>query len=184
MPGSIVHAYSNKLNGMSHIGRYSGFIRNTQSVEIVPNSDGSIFNCSCGRVAERNGKCATCNFEMRKSLRSAERKASKKSVRIRPRSKKRAVEDAEYSRERTSWLPGKKCAVYPHLDATEIHHMKGRRGYANAEKRQLGITLLLDKDFWLPVSNKGHGKITHNSKWAFRMGYSLIRSNTGTNNLQ
>jgi hypothetical protein len=63
------------------------------------------------------------------------------------------------------------------MDATEVHHKKGRRGYANKEKRQLGIPLLLDKDHWLPVSSKGHTKITNESDWAFRMGFTEIRSN-------
>jgi hypothetical protein len=41
----------------------------------------------------------------------------------------------------------------------------------------MGIHLLLDKDFWLPVSNDGHTEITNKSEWAERMGFTIKRSN-------
>jgi hypothetical protein len=135
--------------------------------------------CSCGRPAGRTGRCATCDSNDRRIARRNEADNNKvpEHRSIRRRSKKLAALEAQYSIESKQWLSGKKCAVYPHLDATEVHHKKGRLGYANKEKRFLGIPLLLDKDHWLPVSHDGHERITNQSAWAFRMGFTELRSN-------
>jgi hypothetical protein len=91
----------------------------------------------------------------------------KKVARIAPRCEKRAAEEREYSRERKKFLEeNPRCAVYPYRQATEIHHKKGRIG-----------KLLLDKDFWLPVSREGHNAIENNPDWARQMGYTLNRFN-------
>jgi hypothetical protein len=82
----------------------------------------------------------------------------------------------EYSRKKQRWIKGKPCAVKPHLSATDIHHMKGRVGYADQWARENGITLLLDERFWLPVSRAGHNQIETNTEWARKMGYSMSRS--------
>lgn len=60
---------------------------------------------------------------------------------------------------------------------SEVHHKKGRRGYADEEKRQQGIPLLIDVDFFLAVSHKGHRWIeaTENREAAERLGYILTR---------
>jgi hypothetical protein len=135
--------------------------------------------CGCGRPSGRTGKCATCDSNDRRVARKISTNSNKtrKWKSLPKRTKKRMALDAEYSRERASWLPGKKCAVFPHLDATEVHHKKGRVGYADKEKRRLGIPLLLDKDYWLPTSHKGHEKITKESAWAELMGFTVKRSN-------
>lgn len=51
----------------------------------------------------------------------------------------------EYAKKRKAFLDGKRCAVFPHLEATEIHHVRGRLG-----------PLLLDERHWLAVSRAGH----------------------------
>ena len=82
-----------------------------------------------------------------------------------------------YSIERKKHLQeNPQCAVYPELASTEIHHMKGRRGFADEWARNAGVPLLLDKRFWLAVSNKAHKRITEDSKWALAKGYSVLRS--------
>lgn len=56
------------------------------------------------------------------------------------------------------------CRVFPHLVATQIHHMRGRgRGGVGP--------LLLDKRYWLPVSERGHDKIHRNPEWAIAKGF-------------
>lgn len=86
--------------------------------------------------------------------------------RIKPVSESRKWQNKEYSRERKAFLAEyPRCAVYPGMKATQIHHMKGREG-----------KLLLDKRYWLPVSHKAHRKITDDSKWAISKGYSLKRN--------
>jgi hypothetical protein len=57
------------------------------------------------------------------------------------------------------------CIVCNTKDATDIHHMKGREN-----------DLLLDINYWLPVCRLCHRKITDDSLWAIRMGYSYKRN--------
>jgi uncharacterized Zn finger protein (UPF0148 family) len=57
------------------------------------------------------------------------------------------------------------CIVCNTKDATDIHHMKGREN-----------ELLLDINYWLPVCRECHRKITDDSAWAIRMGYSYKRN--------
>ncbi len=63
-------------------------------------------------------------------------------------------------------------------DATDVHHKMGKNGYANEEKRSLGIKLLWDKDFFLAVCREHHGIIERKPGWAVRMGYSISRQQT------
>ena len=57
------------------------------------------------------------------------------------------------------------CIVSVRNDATDIHHMKGREN-----------DLLLDINYWLPVCRSCHRKITDDSAWAIRNGYSYKRN--------
>lgn len=61
---------------------------------------------------------------------------------------------------------------------SDIHHKKGRRGYDSEEKRLKGISLLIDVDFFLACSRKGHIWIeaTENRDWAEKLGYILPRA--------
>jgi hypothetical protein len=57
-----------------------------------------------------------------------------------------------YSAKAASWLRlNPRCAVFPLLKSTEVHHVLGRLG-----------TLLIDERFWLPVSRRGHAFIHEN----------------------
>ena len=60
---------------------------------------------------------------------------------------------------------------------SDIHHMKGRIGYASQEKREKGISLLIDVDFFLAVSREGHIWIDANTELALLRGFSLLRLN-------
>jgi hypothetical protein len=131
----------------------------------------------CGNPVENRdtGLCASCGAAIRKGLKQAAKE--KKHTPIKKVSEKRKKENGKYLAEAILFLKGKNCAVYPHLKATEVHHKKGRNGYADQWAKDHGITLLMDKRLWLPVSSEGHRYITENSKWAIEMGFSVERNN-------
>lgn len=152
--------------------------------------------CSCGNIAENEdtGLCATCGHALRK----AERQEAKQSIKnqknfeklsqarkdgrqspINRVSGKMAKYLSEYSRRKQIWIKGRKCAVFPTQVAVDIHHKKGRQGYADQWARDHDVPLLLDERFWLPVSRMGHNKIELNPEWAKKEGFSLPR--TGIN---
>lgn len=68
-----------------------------------------------------------------------------------------------YSKLRKDFLKGKKCAVYPWLDATEVHHKIGRGIFLN------------DVTTWLAVSRPGHIYIEEHPEEAKFRGWSLSR---------
>lgn len=67
------------------------------------------------------------------------------------------------------------CRLFPGNLATEVHHKKGRVGYADDWARRNGIPLLIDVRYFLPVSREGHNKIENNPEWAKALGYSHDR---------
>jgi len=92
--------------------------------------------------------CATCGNQSRKAERNA-LKPKKKPKAIKRISDKRKDEGVIYSQKRLAFLEGKECAVNEGFEATEIHHMKGRQGYADQWAKDRGITLYLDERYWL-----------------------------------
>ncbi|WP_060868532.1 hypothetical protein [Chryseobacterium indologenes] len=92
-------------------------------------------------------------------------------------SKKRAVEDAKYTAAKIQYMSkveNKICPVTGQI-TTDVHHKKGRVGFADQWARINNISLLLDTRFWLAVSRDGHRQIEENPSWAKEMGYSLNR---------
>jgi len=136
--------------------------------------------CLCGNPSENEetGDCASCGANKRKAARNASKKAEalKFKRRIPKFSKKRLKENTEYNRESRKFIEGKQCAVFPELKATDVHHMKGRIGYADQWARENHVTLLMDQRYWLPVSRPGHSKIELNPRWAREIGFSIERS--------
>lgn len=118
--------------------------------------------------------CASCNKARRKRETLAS-KPKKPIYRIPKMGKKRKEESKTYSDRRLIFLEGKKCAVFPELDATEVHHQKGREGYADNWARDKKISLYLDERYWLPVSHDGHVYIGDHPQTAFDNGWSLSR---------
>ena len=57
-----------------------------------------------------------------------------------------------------------------------IHHKMGRVGYANDEKRDLNIPLLIDEDYFLAVCLSAHRWIEDNLAKAKAWGFSLDRN--------
>lgn len=100
-----------------------------------------------------------------KRVTSLKRAGLKRTTQPRPISSKMIHEIARYRTLRKKFLElNPRCAVYPHLPATEIHHKKGRGIYLN------------DVSTWLAVSRQGHRKIEENPEWAKEMGFSLPRN--------
>lgn len=84
----------------------------------------------------------------------------KGSGKLNAKSDKRKQQEKEYSKLRLAYLTlNKQCAVYPHLAATEVHHIKGRNRF------------YLDVSTWLAVSREGHEFIHNNVAIAREKGW-------------
>lgn len=103
-----------------------------------------------------------------------EKRPKKPLSRIRRRSKKGAALERRYSSISKKFLLDKICPITGQ-PATEVHHKKGREGYADEWARINDIPLLIDERFFLGVSRTGHIKIEANPEWAKQMGYSVDR---------
>lgn len=121
---------------------------------------------------KETGECATCGSSRRKAERMKVKEENKPIKNI---SKKKRDALSIYVPKKTKWLKGKKCAVYPNLDATDVHHMMGKVGYGDEWARENDIPLLIDERYWLPVSREAHTKITEDSQWAWENQYSFKR---------
>jgi len=142
-------------------------------------------SCDChefGKILEgRTGHTASCNYSRRKAEKAAakppkEKKPIKKTQSpIAKVSGKMAKLLSVYSKKKAAWIKGKRCAVELSREATEVHHQRGRVGYADQWARDNDIPLLIDERFWLPVCRSAHIEITANPEWALKEGYSLSR---------
>lgn len=85
---------------------------------------------------------------------------------IRPRSKKRAAQEREYSKLRVQFLiKNQWCQVEGcYRLSSQCHHKKGRIG-----------DLLTDERYFLAVCSYHHQAIELDPQWAKEKGYSLSR---------
>jgi len=90
-------------------------------------------------------------------------------------SEKRKVENEVYSKLRKQFLDKHPICPITKLPTTDIHHKKGRIGFADEWARNNKISLLLDQRFWIALSREGHIKVEENPEWAKENGYSLNR---------
>ena len=84
-------------------------------------------------------------------------------------SKKRAVENRQYSKEtRVAFFekPENKSCKICGKEATDIHHMKGRVG-----------KLLNDMRFMIGLCRSCHSRVEENPEWAISNGYSIQKVN-------
>ncbi len=128
--------------------------------------------CDCsnfGKILEGStGHTSACNRLQRKAATEAAKPPKQKKP-LNKVSDKMAAALVEYHKKRKLFLlEYPDCAVFPGQPATQCHHMKGRAT----------IELLLDENFWLPVSDEGHRKIELNPIWARDKGYSVSRTQT------
>lgn len=97
-------------------------------------------------------------FKQRKFGNSESNKESlkKPSKNLKKVSTKRLKQNQEYTKLRKEFLSQHtRCAVYPNLQANQIHHSRGRIG-----------RLLCDMRWWIPVSQEGHRWIEENHREA------------------
>jgi hypothetical protein len=132
-----------------------------------------IEGCSRPAENEQTGLCATHAFQARKAARNPKQAHR---PRINPVSDKMKSRLSEYSQIKKNWIKGKRCAVFPEKWATDVHHKKGRIGFADKWARDNNIPLLIDTRFWLPVSREGHIKIGDLQAWAMEQGFTLPRN--------
>lgn len=92
-------------------------------------------------------------------------------------SKKQAKLNNQYSKERNEYMKDHPyCQVFGcTLIATELHHKKGRVGYADNWARRNGIKLTVDKRWFMSVCHQHHRMIEDHPAWAREMEYSLSR---------
>lgn len=124
----------------------------------------------CGSFKiEANGLCATCAHNLRK----AERRKLTEKQPVNKVSDKRKTQLNEYAVIRERFLLNRWCGVHGHpCVPTEVHHMKGKAGFADEKE----IPLLIDTRFFLAVCREAHIKITEDSRWAISEGYSIQRT--------
>ena len=95
---------------------------------------------------------------------------------ISKKSKKQEVADRKYSKRAKAWLEDKTCECCNEDKATQVHHKKGRKGYADKWALLRGIKLIHDERYWLPACGDCHTEIEKNPEWAYQEGYSITRA--------
>lgn len=93
-------------------------------------------------------------------------------------SKKRQELNKVYSEKRKIFLSKENNKICPitNMQTTDIHHKKGRIGYADEYAIINDIPLLLDERFWVALSREGHRFVEDNTEWAKLNGYSVDRN--------
>lgn len=105
-------------------------------------------------------------------------KSKKKLYKIPKVSKKQKTALAEYFKVRADFMNGLDsiiCPVYPNKTVTDVHHKKGKEGFADEWAKENNIPLLIDVRYFLAVSRSGHQKIEENPIWAKEHGFSIDR---------
>lgn len=105
-----------------------------------------------------------------------EKKEKEKPKPIPKKSKKQAEEDAKYSAMAKEWLEGRICECCWEVDAEQVHHAKGRKGYADKWAMEKGITLLHDDRYWKALCGICHDKVERHPKYAMERGLTLTRT--------
>lgn len=117
--------------------------------------------CKCGTYCSGD-KCKGCGAVLRSKPEKESKPKNKKP--IRHKSAKKESEDLIYKAKRIKFLKeNPRCQVYPWLNATDIHHKRGRGEY------------YLDESTWIAVSMEAHNEIESDPDWAYEMGYSELR---------
>lgn len=96
---------------------------------------------------------------------------------IAQKSKKLQRNESIYNNRAKKWLEGKGCRVCNAVGATQVHHKKGRQGFADKWALLRGVTLLNDERHWLPVCAECHQWVEANPIDAKILGYTETRTN-------
>lgn len=96
---------------------------------------------------------------------------------IAPHSAKRKEDNELYSFLAKKFKDdNKKCAVCQVNNTQHIHHKAGRIGFFDYWSEWLGVNLLLDIRFWLPICATCHDKVENYPEWSYEKGYSIKRN--------
>ena len=98
-----------------------------------------------------------------------------KPKKIKQVSDKRKEDNEIYSVMRKQFLEKFPICPITNKPTTDIHHKKGRIGFADDWARYNDISLFLDVRFWVALSREGHQFVEENPTWAKENGYSLNR---------
>jgi len=130
-------------------------------------------------IKNKPKKCKECGNEFTPRYRTTEvhcsykchtasvkSKPKNKRSKINPFSKKRLAEMPKYKKNRIEFLSKPEnqiCFIDGcNVRANTIEHTRGRKGYADDEARDSGITLYLDKRFWKPCCFHHNGELETN----------------------
>ena len=116
-------------------------------------------------------RCELCRKNQKKSTKKPQKP-------IRKVSEKQKKLNKEYSKLRLEFLslPENQICPITKLPTTDVHHKKGRKGYADDWARENNIPLIIDVRFFIGVSREGHNKIEDNPDWSYQNGYSIRRN--------
>lgn len=111
-------------------------------------------------------------------------KEQKARTKIKPVSDKRKVEKAQYDLQRILFfkkpenalcvIKGTNCTI----KATCVEHSMHRSGYADEEKRNAGISLYLDVDYWKPSCSNCNIELENNTELSLKHQSSRIHGGT------
>ena len=93
-------------------------------------------------------------------------------------SKKQKTTLASYFKVRADFmnnLESQVCPVYGDKWVTDVHHKKGKEGFADQWAVDNETSLLIDTRYFLAVSREGHDFIENNPTWAKERGFSEDR---------
>lgn len=143
----------------------------------IRNKTGRCLDCPPGSeekplIAKR---CSTHYWNYRASLKPVKIKNIGKPI---PKvAKKRAVLDAKYMVLKSQFMGKKENQICPitNTQTVDVHHMKGKIGFADDWARINNIPLLIDVRFWKALSREGHSYVETHPNWAKENGYSLNR---------
>lgn len=92
-------------------------------------------------------------------------------------SKKRIIQNLQYNSDIIIFLAKPENTICPikGIPTTDVHHKKGRIGFADDWARDNKIPLLLDQRFWVALSREGHKFVEEHPDWAKENGFSLNR---------
>ena len=125
------------------------------------NWDQSLIVVKFMKVCNNPDGCSCPNQKFCKwygSEKKAKKQCGLKRTRIAPRSEKAKDYYKIYNALKETYLPGKRCAVFPEKWAGQIHHVRGRatNQFADDWARERDVPLLIDVRWFLPVSQEGH----------------------------
>lgn len=108
-------------------------------------------------------------------IKNTKTSTNKKPKPIRKVSEKQEKLNKEYSKLRVEFLslPENQICPITKTSTTDVHHKKGRKGFADEWARENNIPLIIDVRFFMAVSREGHDKIHNNPIWAKELKYLI-----------